>query len=62
MPEVTTIDYDFVYHTGRPHQNIGLIGDPELRKLVPKDRRPKGALNSIAAVIVPITPTKHERP
>ena len=58
MPDVTIIDYDFVYHTGRPNQNIGLIGDPERRKLVPKDRRPKGALNSTTGLIVPIIPRK----
>lgn len=56
MPEFNIVDYDFVYHTGRPYQNIGLIGDPALRKLVPKEQRPKGALNSTTGLIVPIIP------
>lgn len=59
MPEFTTIDYDFVHHTGRPNQPTGLIGDPELRKLVPKEQRPKGALNSITGIIVPDILKKH---
>ena len=52
MPDVKIVDYDFVYHANRTHQPIGLIGDPELRRMVPKERRPKGALNSVAGVIV----------
>ena len=59
MPDVTTIDYDFVYHTGRQNQPIGLIGDPERRKLVPKDRHLKGSLNnSTTGLIIPNIPKR----